>query len=127
VPHRHSRRHRTRVGGRAIELLRSRPLVWVAALLVNAVTGVATRNYGLATAVPLTLGTALATSVAVWLFGYVSIRRGRLMVVRQRLSLRRMGALVLAVFLASLLAGLTVRSGLFLMEQMEQRPPEVDS
>jgi hypothetical protein len=94
---------------------------------VNTVTAVATRRHGLATAVPLALGTALATSVAVWSLGYVSVRRHRLIVVRQRLSVRRMGALVLAVFLASLLAGLTVRSGLFLMEQMEQRPPEVDS
>jgi hypothetical protein len=35
--------------------------------------------------------------------------------------------LVLAVFLASLLAGLAVRIGLLLMEQSEERRAEVDS
>ena len=61
------------------------------------------------------------------LFGYVTLSHGRLLVVHQRLSLPRMGTLVLAVFLASLLAGLAVRVGLLLMEQSEERPVEVDS
>ena len=54
-------------------------------------------------------------------------RAGEAVGVHQRLSLRRIGALVLAVFLASLLAGLAVRIGLLLMEQSEERPAEVDS
>ncbi|HEV8675156.1 MAG TPA: hypothetical protein VGX21_13995 [Methylomirabilota bacterium] len=117
-------RHRTRVGKRALELLRTRRLVWAAAVVVNAATAVAARNRGLPGAAAVALGSALLTSFAVWLLSYFAIRRRHLVVVERRISVRRMAALVLAVFLASVLTGASVRLGIALIEQAGERPPE---
>jgi len=98
--------------------------VWLAAIVVNAATAVAARNRGLLPAIGIAVLAALLTSLAVWLLGYLAIRRRHLVLVEHRVSVRRIAALVLAVFLASVLTGVTVRLGIALLELAGERPPE---
>jgi hypothetical protein len=75
--------------GGAFELLRTRRLVWVAAVVVNA-AAIAARNRGFGVAV----ASALLSSLAVWLLGYLAVKWRRLVAVECRPSVRRVAALV---------------------------------
>jgi hypothetical protein len=92
--------------------------------VVNAATAIAARNRGVGVAAGVAVASALLTSLAVWLLGCLAIRRRRLVVVERRPSMRRVAALILAVFLASLATGIIVQLVSVFIEWMEVRPPE---
>lgn len=86
------------------ETLGDRPLIWVAAVLVNAVAAVAMRSRGLGPA----------------LLGYLPVHHGRVLIRRGLTSLQRL----LAVVVASLIAGVAVRAVLAVAEQLGRPPAE---
>lgn len=132
--HRRTRRHRTKIGKRAFELLGTRPRVWFAAIVVNVVAAVATRSYRFPVAFAIVGASAIVVSFGVWLLGYFAFRHGRIVRRERRISPRRMAALLLAVFMASILAGLITRVLPPLIEEFATHiegpkapPPETES